>query len=182
MNSAFALVTSGPVFDICSAFDARRKAGDAAVAAVALELKATPGRSMRAGKWVEGLHFAPGSKPTGWRAAGKRFPGYFKPDTRTPIGKALAARLHAIELMVGEDLAAQLGLPPFFKDREGDWCTAAGLFAFGGACYLQIPVGFAHRFDKKDGIELIPEWQYMKAESDSRPSASPASHASHAQH
>ncbi len=168
MSNAYCLITSGPMFGICDAWLKAVQKGDEAVNALALKYGATPGRMLRCGPKLEGLYFPRPAdvlvlNKRGWRVAGKRHPGYYKPDIRKQAGRDIEHELNAVTLKTFEDLANDLELPPFFKDEGGDWCTAVNCFMRGGVFYVEFPGCFSYHFAKKDGIELIPEWQYLKA-------------------
>ena len=166
MNLTYARVTSGPAFEACDTYWAKMRAAEEAVNALALEVGCVPGRNLSRGSWLEGLYFGPrGLMPKDWVQAGKKFPGYIKPNNRTTEGRALRARLEAIKLPVPEDLAHLLGFPPFFNELGGGgYCSAAGCFMRGGVYFLEIPLMLSHCLKDKPGVEFIKEWEYLKAQ------------------
>jgi len=161
--SVFVRVTAGPIFEICSKHHARAEAVTEQMNALILEFGCTPGRFISCGSLLEGFWKGPGAKPVGWMSAGKKFPGYIKPDPRTVAGQDAAAKLEAIKLPTGEDLAHDLGFPPFFKCVAGGFCSAAFCDMRGGVFYLAFPAALAHRLKNKPGVEFIEEKEYKKA-------------------
>jgi hypothetical protein len=154
MNLVYARVTSGIAFEACDAYWIKRRAADEAVNALAVEFGCTPGRTLSRGSWLEGLHFPRSGVPSkDWSPAGKKFPGYIKPNNRTTAGRAIRARLEAIKPPTSEDLAHLLG-----------YCSAAGCFMRGGAYYLEFPLMLSHRLKDAPGVEFIKEWEYLKAQ------------------
>jgi len=138
VNSSFARVTHGPVFQVCDAYWAKRQAADEKVNALAIEFGCVPGRLLRCGPLLEGLYLAAQSRlPAGWRAAGKAHPGFIKPNNRSLAGRAASAKLEAVKLPTDEDLAHDLGLPPFFAGLSSGprSCRSARCFMRGGVYY-----------------------------------------------
>lgn len=166
MSNAYCRVSCGKMFDICDAWWKKDQAAHEAINALCLEVGATPGRKLSCGSRLEGLYFTgivTRLNALGWRSAGKKFPGYYKPDIRKATGRALESRLNAVTLPTDEELAHALGMPPFYTDETGDWCTSVGSFMRGGVFYLEFPAQLSYCFAKKVGVDLIAEWEYIKA-------------------
>lgn len=159
----WARITSGPLFEGCSKWWARREAAMAAVKALAIEVGANQKDFLRRGAWLEGLYRPFGTVPEGWRPAGKQFSYYIKPNTRTAAGKAFKARMDAIKLETPESLAAELKLPPFFGGHFNGFCSAVGCFMHGGVFYVEYPVLLKNYFWGREGVEDLAEWEYIKA-------------------
>jgi len=160
-------VLSGPRYPVCLAWEQRRKLADDVTAALAREVGANPEHRLSRGHWVEGLYrpFTRFAALPGWRPAGKTFPGFIKPNTRTAVGRAWKARLDAIVLETPESLAKDLGLPPFFGNTllGTGFCSAVECFMRGGVFYLEVPAPLSRYFPPGEGIEAIQEWEYIRA-------------------
>jgi len=128
---------------------------------LAVEIGADPARSLRCGNALEGFYRF-GHPPKGWRAAGKKFPGYIMPNKRSVDGGAFAYRMSQLKLETCEDLAKELGLPPFFTDSTGQWCSAVGCFALDGKYYLEFPTALVRHFTGVSGVDLLKEWEYLR--------------------
>lgn len=155
--------THGPVFEACDAWTKKHDAATAEADAIALEIGGIPGRHMMWGTLLEGLYRL-GEPPKGWRVAGKKFPGYIKPNKRCKEGEAFAKRMAAIKIPSGEDLAHALGFAPFFMaSNGGHYCSSATCNLRGGVYYLEFPTAFGLQMQTKDGCVEIKEWEYLKA-------------------
>ena len=161
----WARVTSGPIFDACQKWWARKEAAEAKAKEIAVEIGANPKHTLRRGAWLEGFlrPSITGDHPKGWRPAGKQFPHFIKPNTRSETGKAFKARMDAIQLETAESLASELKLPPFFGGFCQGFCSAVGCFMHGGVFYLEYPVLLSQYFHGREGVEDLAEWEYIKA-------------------
>ena len=161
----WAKVYVGPVFEACMTWQVRRDAAVAAANIIAKEIGAVPDRFLTCGTRVEGLHrpYSVIAAAPGWRPAGKKFPGYIKPNTRNAAGKAFKTRLDAIHWETGESLAGELKLPPFFGGFLNGFCSAVGCIMRSGVFYLEFPASLARHIVKGPGVDMIQEWEYVKA-------------------
>ena len=173
MNLAYVRITHGQAFKACETYWAKVQDADERVNALAIEFHCVPGCKLRCGSCLEGLLAINRlAIPAGWRAAGKSHPGFIKPNNRTLAGREAQAKLDAVKLPTDEDLANLLGFPPFFTALGGGrYCSSASCFMRGGVYYLELPSALYRHLVKdgctvtpKDGIELIKEWEYLKAE------------------
>lgn len=81
-----------------------------------------------------------GFPPKGWRMS-RQQPGIMIPDKTKKLGKEWAKKLAEIKLPQTEDLAVELGFPPFFGPMFHGWCTNVGYVFRGGVFYLTYPAG-----------------------------------------
>lgn len=156
-------VTHGPVFKICDQFHDLVTAYHYAADVLASEVGAVHGRYLQYGTRLEGF-YRMGTTPKGWSPAGKKFPGYIKPNRRNKIGEAFARRMDAIEVPLGEKFAHLLGFPPFFHaSNGGGYCSAASLHARGGVFFIDFPASPSLHLKTTEGVEEIKEWEFLKA-------------------
>jgi len=162
---AWVKIYAGPKFEACMKWQIRYDAAKAAVNELAKEVGAVPERYLLRGAQVEGLYRAYGvtAAAAGWRPAGKQFPGYIKPNTRTVAGKVFKARLDAIRWETGESLAHELGLPPFFGGMLNGFCSSATCVMRAGVFYLELPAALVRHLLAPHQVDTIQEWEYVKA-------------------
>ncbi len=131
-------ITHGLAHEIVTIFEAKSQEINKKISDLCTEVGGTPKYHMSCGTRLEGFKIWAGNIPKGWRKDGK-VPLYMVPDKKTKLGKEWVKRLDEIQLLTGEHLANDLGLPNFFHDFSGHFCTAVGYMLFEGNVYVSLP-------------------------------------------
>lgn len=148
----------------CAAFMARKKEANALIDALAFRFHCRKGRYIATGSRLDGL-WCDGVFPTGWKPCKTR--GYGVPNKKTKAGRFIAEELAKVIIPQTEELAAQLGCPPFFFDMDdhGHYCGNIGIFEHKGEFYLQTNRWCRPKTDVA-GIREILGSEWHKADED----------------
>jgi hypothetical protein len=133
----YAKVTTGLAFEVLEKFKKSDEDFWAKIRAICEELHAKPNCCSSIGWAVTGLKPL-GAVPKGWRMS-KQSPGFMIPDKTKKAGKEWAEKLKLLKLPQTEDLAHDLGFPPFFHSFAGHFCTNVGYRFVDGAYLIAYP-------------------------------------------
>jgi hypothetical protein len=154
-------ISHGLAHEIVTNFVAKSDEICKQISAICSEVGGVPKYHMSRGTLLEGFRIGLKGVPPGWRRDG-HMPTYMVPDKKTKLGKEWVERLKAVSLLTGEDLANDLGLPPFFKDLTGHYCSAVGYMLYQGNVYVSLPAVL--NLNHPNEPITYEEWQRVERE------------------
>lgn len=146
-------ILSGPAYEICQKHDQKHQEEIRKLNSIIEKYRAVKDRYSSCGPQIVSLYFGLFSNaPSGWVPTKN---GYFKPNKRTKLGKAIFEELDIIRLPSTEKLAIDLGCRPFFTDFDDgkQYCANIDIFQSKNIIYLE-----SHKWCQPD-TKKYPEIQ-----------------------
>lgn len=134
----YAKLLPGSGLDIVKNYHERWTEINNKINAICEEVGGVKSRYMSRGTLLEGFCISLKGVPAGWRRD-KKTPTYMVPDKKNKLGKTYAKRLKEIVLLTQEDLAKELGFPPFFGPLFNGFCTAVAHMVTKDSVYVAYP-------------------------------------------